>query len=121
VRELKNAIERAVVIARGDVVTPADLPERVRKAAPPPEEASGAGAPQARTSTEIPAALEESASDADYKERVRAFTQRYETQLIVDALRRAGGSQTKAAEDLKIPVRTLAHKMKELGIKKTFE
>jgi len=30
IRELRNAIERAVVIAEGDTITPADLPERAR-------------------------------------------------------------------------------------------
>ncbi len=112
VRELKNAIERAVVIARGDVVTVADLPERVRRGAPPAAEAS----------VPPPGLLDDvaGAEGADFKERVRSFTQRYEAELIVQALRASGGNLTKAAEALKIPVRTLTHKMKELGIKKTF-
>src|SRR5262249_1061581 len=40
IRELRNAIERAVVIARGDIVTPDDLPDRVRNAPPNADAAS---------------------------------------------------------------------------------
>ena len=56
--------------------------------------------------------------DLDYKERLRLEMQRYETTLIVDALTRANGNVTAAAQALKIPVRTLTHKMQALGIKK---
>ena len=104
VRELKNAIERAVVIARGDLVTEADLPARVREAA-------------GRVSN----APEEGAGElGDFKERVRQQTQKLETEMIVEALRRTNGNQTEAAKLLNMPVRTFTHKMKELGIKKTF-
>ena len=124
VRELKNVIERAVVVARGDVVSPDDLPERVRSAgatgavsaavaipsgAPPAAGPPGQGAP---------APIDPS---LDYKERLRLEMQRYETQLIVDALTRAGGNVSAAAQSLKIPVRTLTHKMQTLGIKKRFD
>ena len=103
-RELKNAIERAVVIARGDLVTAADLPARVREASPRPS-----GAP------------EEAAQNlGDFKERVKQQTQKLETEMIVEALRRTNGNQTEAAKLLNMPVRTFTHKMKELGIKKTF-
>ena len=104
VRELKNAVERAVVIARGDRVTDADLPARLRES-------------PARSS-EAPSA--DAGGPVDFKERVRAQTRALETEMIVEALRRANGNQTEAARLLKMPIRTLAHKMKELGIKKSF-
>jgi len=121
VRELKNVVERAVVVARGDVVTLEDVPDRVRSsptggaAVAPPQPAAppiaasppDAGAPAAALDPAL-----------DYKERLRLEMQRYETQLIVDALERAGGNVTLAAQTLKIPVRTLTHKMQALGIKK---
>jgi DNA-binding NtrC family response regulator len=44
--------------------------------------------------------------------------QRYETNMIVDALARANRNVTAAALALKIPVRTLTHKMQALGITK---
>ncbi len=155
VRELRNVVERAVVVARGDVVTADDLPERVRHAgqpgevarhvAPPPNAHPGsvppAGAyplpggyppppyPPAPAVAHPPAAPPSPIEPdehvgagvdphVDYKERLRREMQRYETQLIVDALARANGNVTGAAQALKIPVRTLTHKMQQLGIKK---
>ena len=61
------------------------------------------------------------AEPVDFKERIKQQTRAYETEIILEALRRASGNQTEAARLLKMPVRTLTHKMKELGIKKTFE
>jgi DNA-binding NtrC family response regulator len=107
VRELRNAIERAVVIAEGDWISVADLPERVRAvariAAPAerePESGLSGGAP---------------ANDAG---NIRARMQHYEAQLIVEALREAQWNQTEAARRLEMPLRTLVHRMKVLGIKK---
>ncbi len=105
VRELKNAIERAVVIARGELVTEADLPARVRENTAQPRVTAAPDAPEA---------------PIDFKERVKQQTQKLETDMILEALRRANGNQTEAAKLLKMPVRTLTHKMKELGIKKSF-
>jgi two-component system response regulator AtoC len=104
VRELKNAIERAVVIARGDLVTEADLPARVRD-----------------SSARVTNAPEDPGRDlGDFKERVKQQTRALETEMIVEALKRSNGNQTEAAKLLNMPVRTFTHKMKELGIKKTF-
>ena len=50
-------------------------------------------------------------------ERVKA----YEKQLILDALRRTDGNQTQAAKLLRMPLRTLVHKIAAYGIKKQFE
>jgi DNA-binding NtrC family response regulator len=51
---------------------------------------------------------------------VRRRTPRFEAELILDALHKAGGNQTEAARALQIPIRTLAHKMQALGIKKKY-
>ena len=107
VRELRNAIERAVVLATGDTIGPLDLPERIRGApvpalAPP---STPAGAPA------------EGDADADFRTRMRS----YEVDLILDALRRSGGNQTEAAKLLRMPVRTLAHKIQQYGLKKRFD
>ena len=117
VRELKNVVERAVVIARTDVVTLEDLPERLRAA----RAASGAPASDAASADpKGPAGAPRVVVDPalDYKERLRLEMQRYETDLIVAALAQANGNVTAAAQALKIPVRTLTHKMQALGIKK---
>jgi DNA-binding NtrC family response regulator len=111
VRELKNVIERAVVIARGDVITIDDLPERLR--APAPARISAAPADVISQPGAAP--------NEDYKDRLRREMARYETELIVNALAAANGNVTAAAQALRIPVRTLTHKMTALGIKKRFD
>ena len=101
VRELRNVIERAVVICAGDEVTVADLPQALRAPAARPKK-----------SAELPPDPE-----GDFRERVKTF----ETQLILDALARTSGNQTKAAELLRMPLRTMFHKMKAYGIRKHFD
>ena len=49
---------------------------------------------------------------------LRARLQRYEMQIILDALRATRWNQTEAARQLGMPLRTLVHKIKVLGIKK---
>ena len=88
VRELQNMIERAVVMARGAVVTRADLPAEVQQAAP---------APVADT---LPAQVEE-----------------LEKTAIAQALERAGGVQSRAAEILGLTERNLRYKLKKYGLK----
>jgi DNA-binding NtrC family response regulator len=69
----------------------------------------------------VPAGPEPVDPTLDYKERLRVEMQRYERSLILDALSKADGNVTVAAQTLKIPVRTLTHKMQALGIKKRFD
>ena len=115
-RELRNAIERAAVIAQDDQITVADLPQRVR-------EGAIANEPSRSTSLaemDAPAAAEGTlaeddqllAGDGDLKARVR----RHEAKLISAALRRTKGNQTEAARLLGVPVRTLSDKLRRLGI-----
>jgi DNA-binding NtrC family response regulator len=100
IRELRNAVEHAVVVAAGPLVGPADLPRRVRDFVSDllrSEEPDGSHAPP---------------SD------LRGGMARYETQMILEALRATGGNRTEAARRLQIPVRTLSHKIRRYGIKK---
>lgn len=109
VRELKNAMMRAAVVAEGPTIEPRDLPEKMRKASTAPRPT----APPLEPETLAPAA-------GDYRERVRAELQRIETKMITEALAKAQGNQTVAARALNLPLRTLTHKIRELGIKKSF-
>jgi len=91
VRELENAIERAVVLARGDTITPEDLLleqtiESKRAAAPEP----------GGTLQEY---LDRAASD-----RIRA------------ALAAAGGQRVEAARALGVDRTTLYRTMRRLGL-----
>lgn len=105
VRELNNAIERAVVIAEGDVITARDLPARMRAAAP------AAAAPVA---AEVSPSVPPPQRTGSLKERL----ERVEAEIIVEALREASWSQTEAARRLDVPLRTMQHKIKTLNIKK---
>jgi DNA-binding NtrC family response regulator len=88
VRELENLVERAVVLCRGDVIGRGDLPLTL-------EEAEASGEPQ----TQLTAAVEG-----------------LERRMIQDALKRADGVQTRAADLLGITERALRYKLKKYGL-----
>jgi len=99
VRELRNAVERAVVIAQGERIGVEDLPEKV-----------------CDDGQESPAEIEtEEDSDINLKNELN----RYEADLILKALRQCAWDRNQAAIALGLPVRTLAHKMRAHGIRKT--
>jgi two-component system response regulator AtoC len=89
VRELRTAIEHAVVLCRGNTITLRDLPASVR--------ASGAG-PAAEGRLAPPPASDLSMETA-------------EKDLIIRALKEAGGNRSEAAKKLGISRRTLHRKL----------
>jgi DNA-binding NtrC family response regulator len=97
VRELENAIERAVVLATSEEVPASVLPEQVLhstgvRTVPGPDGKLPAGA-----------SLFETVAD-------------YERKIIIEALEECGYSQTEAATQLRIPLSTLNQKIKRLDI-----
>ena len=88
IRELENAVERAVALARGAVLTPEDLPERVRK--------SGQAASLIARSSSRNLTLGE-----------------LEREYIIETLRRTGGNKSRAAEILGLDRKTLYRKLDE--------
>lgn len=86
IRELQNVVERAVVLARGEI-TAAELPETIRSAA------------VAGASREDGGILKEAERDA-----------------IATALKATGGNRRLAAERLGISRRTLQYRLKEYGL-----
>tara|TARA_B100001750_G_scaffold186984_1_gene156318 strand:- start:463 stop:2064 length:1602 start_codon:yes stop_codon:yes gene_type:complete len=97
VRELKNVVERASALATSARVTLNELPARVR--APSPAERRSPAGPTPESS-------------ASLTERVEAF----ERTLIASALETSDGNQSEAARLLRVPRRTLAHKVKRYGL-----
>jgi len=92
VRELENIMQQSVVLCRQDTITSEDLPPRVH------ELRSEKGAHQ---------------EEGRFTEKVEA----YEQSLIINALKEAGGIQTRAAELLGMGERHLRYKLKKYGMK----
>jgi two-component system NtrC family response regulator len=88
VRELENLVHRAVVLARSDTITKADLPLHL-----------GGLKPEAKVDT------------GGFAERVMAF----EKALIDEALEKAGGVQTRAAAALGMSERHLRYRLKKFA------
>jgi DNA-binding NtrC family response regulator len=88
IRELRNVVERMVVLARGKLLETSDLPANIRE-----------------KSAEVTLDL-----DADLT------VDEMERQLIIHALEKTNGNRTKAAEKLGISRRTLHRKINEYGI-----
>jgi len=99
VRQLENTIERAVAFETGSVITPERLPERILKYDPV----------KLNNNFELP----EEGIDLE------AFLNELEKSYIIAALRRTGGNQTRAAEMLGMPVRSLRHCLDKHGIRQT--
>ncbi len=93
VRELENIIERAVVLCRGNVLEVQDLPLSLREA-------------------KMEALLEQ----AKRKETLPDVLEEVERELILKALEKSGGVQTRAADELGISERVLRYKMKKYRI-----
>ena len=96
-RELENAVERAVLLCDPPWVTPEALPDKLLA---PPARAPGTAAPS------------QEPTDLSLKRAVRALEESY----IRAALRRTRGNRTRAAELLELSHRALLYKIKEYGI-----
>jgi len=128
VRELENAVERAVVLARGNAITVEHLPFKGKgESALTPK---GLAARRTKLDEES-AELDDRRSELEDDEAVVATgTARngngsgtlknrvadLERQLIKEALDRANGNRTKAADELGIYRRLLYAKIKEYGL-----
>ena len=91
IRELENCIERAVVIARGEIIAPADLPPQIQ-------------------------ALSSEKEDSEVRFPSGISLQEVEKALILKTLEDTGGNRSRAAEILGINRRTLQMKLKEYGM-----
>jgi DNA-binding NtrC family response regulator len=121
IRELRNVLERAAVVALGPLVEAEDLPEPLRggfgdtrlQSAPTVVQpygvfrSEGLGSPVLSSSSD---AL--SGSAATMRQRLSA----YEATLMRDALSQTGGHKARAAGLLNMPLRTFMKRLREFGL-----
>jgi DNA-binding NtrC family response regulator len=100
IRELKNILERAVVIARDTLIAPRDLP--MRESSPDPAAVPSIGTTGGKE--------EESFS-------LRLAVEKVERDLIRKAIERCHGHQTRAAEMLGLSERMLRYKLRKYRFK----
>ena len=113
VRELRNVIERAVVIARSDVIGLDDVPERLRAMVGPRAPVS--------LPDELPAEPGDTSARIASGEDFRSHMENVEIRVLLAGLRDAGWNQSAAARRLKMPLRTLVHKIRVYGLGKIKE
>ena len=89
-RELRNVVTRALIIAAGESIEAVDLPARIRQ----PNRASV------------------SSESLAFKERI----QRYEAELILEALKETNWNQSEAARRLHMPLRSMVRKIQAYGL-----
>jgi two-component system response regulator PilR (NtrC family) len=98
IRELENALERAVALERTPAVLPESLPEHIRTGQPAGDGAAkGDGLPD---------------NGFDLEQHVREIEREY----IAEALRRAGGVKVKAAELLGMSFRSFRYYVKKYNL-----
>jgi len=90
IRELRNVIERAVILTRDEYILPHDLPEKIIKSSPSPEIGVGKS---------LKEAIEE-----------------YEKTIILNTLKFCNYDKERAAKILDIDLATLYRKLKKFGI-----
>jgi len=101
VRELENVVYEALVMVEGEWVAETALPVRLRLPAPSPAGLGGPGP----------------APPGSLKEAVQSVAVTRERELILEALRQAGGNRTRASRILGVSRKTLFNKMTALDIR----
>jgi len=103
IRELENFVERMVLLAKNNVITPDDLPEEIRRA-------------EGKV-----AAMSVGEYKKPIKEYVRVQVENAEKQMIIKYLEELGGNITKAAQRLGLSRKGLQLKMIKYNLRKKSE
>jgi len=96
IRELRNVIERAVLLCDGSSIEPAHLPPKLTANTPTPPPSAHAREPQ---------------PSVDPRARLLGEIERLDRERIIEVLARCGGNQTHAAEQLGMSRRTLVTRL----------
>jgi DNA-binding NtrC family response regulator len=108
VRQLRNVVERSLLVCQGPTIELSDLALALKKPAEPPWVGE-------------PAAASPAAAAAPPKRTFREQVGAFEIDLIQGALARTEGNQRAAARELGIPLRTLSHKIKAYGLRASLD
>jgi DNA-binding NtrC family response regulator len=106
VRELRSALEQALLLAPGAEIAPTDLFGTTKPASSPTDADSGAHA---------------AALPVSFREAKDQVVETFERDFLIQALRRHGGNITKAAEEIGMYRQNFQQKMRELGIRNSDE
>ncbi|MDH5640212.1 MAG: sigma-54 dependent transcriptional regulator [Nitrospira sp.] len=98
IRELENMVERMVVLKKHGVISTEDLPEKIGRRQVPPE------------------LKEQFIRFSEDGIHLTREVEQYENNLIIEALRKANGVTTKAAQLLHLNRTTLVEKLKRKGV-----
>ena len=137
VRELENVVQRALVVAKGEAILPADLPPEITRAAgaakvaapsvsATPAMGAGAGgtasasAPAAEATDEIQPLVRALFQWARANPKLKLIPA-VERELIINALREQRGNQVHAARMLGITRATLRKRVEKFGIKQELQ
>jgi DNA-binding NtrC family response regulator len=108
IRDLRNTIERAAILAEGHELTVQDLPEELK-----PEARKSAGSKPEFEADENALAVP---FTADFRLDKREFERRYIARCLEDS----GGNVTRAATLLGMHRQSLQHKLRELGLARRY-
>ncbi|WP_299132447.1 sigma-54-dependent Fis family transcriptional regulator [uncultured Vibrio sp.] len=110
VRELKNIIERSVLLSDFETITQIEFGEQI------PEEVEHHQVVAPVTSAIQPTFEPELLGDDDVSVGLKEVVSQYERTVIIDCLNSCNWHTKRAAEQLSLPLSTLNHKMKKYDI-----
>jgi nitrogen regulation protein NR(I) len=121
VRELENVVRRATVVAKGDVILPADLPREISASPAPPAPAPelaplAPSAPAPAVPSDL-ASLVQQLFEWARQDRSLKIIPAVERELVIRALAETGGNQVQAARLLGITRATLRKRIDKFKIK----
>jgi len=117
IRELRNTVERVMIMAPGDLIRVEDLPGEVRSDQPAPRQAM----PVEAAATAGQGRAEATAAPTPPAGTLREFKEAAERAFLVEKLRENNWNISKTAEALDTPRSNLYKKLEQYGIKQEID